>query len=113
MSFEIGKLDGPFGAEIVGLDLRQPMDAAAHAKVNKVFVDNADGRQTCHQQHQYTDPPRDNLRNQHVLRIRDEPCRRHPNAAYRWRVTDGKRTCRRHGVHCVGDTACTTTNLGH
>ena len=40
MNFQVEKLDGPFGAAITGLDLREPMDEQTHAAVNKVFVDN-------------------------------------------------------------------------
>ena len=40
MTLEIRKLDGPFGAEIVGLDMKQPLDSETKAKVNKTFVDN-------------------------------------------------------------------------
>ncbi len=37
---EIRKLDAPFGAEIIGVDLSQPLDAETKAAVNKTFVDN-------------------------------------------------------------------------
>lgn len=37
---EIKPLDGPFGAEISGLNLTQELDAATRAKVNSAFVDN-------------------------------------------------------------------------
>ena len=40
MNFEVNKLDGPFGAEITGLDLKQSLDAETQTKVNKVFADN-------------------------------------------------------------------------
>ena len=37
---EIKKLDAPLGAEIRGLDPRQPLDAATIAAVNRAFIDN-------------------------------------------------------------------------
>lgn len=40
MNYQVKNLDGPFGAEITGLDLREPMDSETLAAVNKVFVDN-------------------------------------------------------------------------
>ncbi len=40
MTFEITKLAAPFGAEVRGLDLARPLDAATRQAVNAAFVDN-------------------------------------------------------------------------
>lgn len=37
---EIRRLDAPFGAELVGLDLRQPLDTATGDAVNRAFAEN-------------------------------------------------------------------------
>jgi taurine dioxygenase len=38
--FDVRRFDAPVGAEIVGLDLSQPVDAAAFAKVHKAHLDH-------------------------------------------------------------------------
>ena len=40
MSIQIGKLDGPFGAEVVGLDIRAGVGQADRARLQQAWVDN-------------------------------------------------------------------------
>ena len=38
---KIRRLDAPFGAEVIGLDLRQKLDARTSGTINRAFVENA------------------------------------------------------------------------
>lgn len=39
--YDIRRLDNPFGAEVIGIDLKQPLEADARAAINEAFVQNA------------------------------------------------------------------------